>query len=100
VVEARIDDERLGGAVAECVELRPLVPAFVDEDEDAAAREEQSVDRLREVGDLIELAALGREGEQLPGPRKVGRDQQLRAVGRPRERKRLAELEELAKAGQ
>jgi len=39
VVEARIDDERLElTAVAEEVELRPLVAGLVDEDEDAPVR--------------------------------------------------------------
>ena len=56
--EARIDDERLERAVvARDVQLRPLVAAFVDLDEDPAVRQEQPVTGSCEVGQLLELAA-------------------------------------------
>jgi hypothetical protein len=89
VVEARVDDERLLLPVlAEHVELRPLVAALVDEQQDASVREEQAVGRLRQVGQLPELPSPGRDDEELAGAGDVGGEQQRRVVGRERERPR------------
>ncbi|MBV8257675.1 MAG: hypothetical protein JO073_07635 [Actinobacteria bacterium] len=92
MVEARVDDERL----AVEVELRPLVPALVDREQQPVVRQQEAVDRLREIGQLLEAAAVQRQPEQLPRPRQVGRDEQPRAVGRERERPGLPQLEELS----
>jgi hypothetical protein len=91
VVEARVDHERL---VVE-IELRPLVPALVDGEQDAVVREQEPVDRLLEVRELLELTAVERQTEELPRPRPVRRDEQPRAVGGEAERPRLPQLEEL-----
>lgn len=97
VVEARIDDERLRLArLAAEVELRPLVAALVEEEQDAAVGEELPVRRLREVGELLEPAAAEPREEELPCPRQVRGDEQRGAVGRERERPRLTELEQVA----
>jgi hypothetical protein len=101
VVETGIDDERLGRAVADGVELSPLVPAFVDEDEHAAVgAEKQSLDRPLELGDLVEVATVRRQREQLPRAREVGSDEERLTGRRPRQRIRLAELEEVSEARQ
>ena len=97
VVEARIDDERLGlGPALEKVELRPLVAALVHEEQDATVGQERSVHRLRQVGELLELPTLRRHEKELPRSRQVGGEQQRRAVARERERPRLRQLEQLS----
>ena len=93
MVEARVADQR---TLAEDVQLRPLVPGLVDLHEHTPVREVEALDGLRVVGQLGELAAGGRQREQLARARKVGGHEQRRAVRRPRERVRLAKLEELA----
>jgi hypothetical protein len=96
VVEARIDDERLRlVARLEEVELRPLVAALVDLEQDPAVRQQAAVDGFRQVGQLLELAAAEREEEELPRARPVRCDEQRRAVGGERERPRLRQLEKL-----
>ena len=95
MVEARIADER---PFAEDVELRPLVSGLVDLDEDPPVRQVEAGDRLGVVGQLLELAAVRRQREQLPHARQVRRDEQRRAVGRPRQRVRLPQLEQLREA--
>jgi hypothetical protein len=96
MVEARIDDERLECAVVAAeIELGALVAAFVDEDKDPPVRQEPPVNRLRQVGQLLDLPTLRRDPEELPDPRPVGSEQQRRAVGRERERPRRRQLEQL-----
>jgi hypothetical protein len=93
---ARIHDER----IAFQVELRALVSALVDLEQEAIVGEELTLDRLRIARQLLELAALDREPVELPRPREVRRDEQPRAVAGPRQRVGLAELEEVSEARQ
>jgi hypothetical protein len=95
MVEARIDDERLGlSAPLQHVQLRPLVAARVDRKQHPAVRQQRPVDGLGQVGQLLRLSALGGDEEELPHARPVGGDQQRRAVPRESERPRLFQLEE------
>jgi hypothetical protein len=96
VVEARVDHERLGlAAPFQQIELRPLVAALVHGEESAAVRKQRPVDRLRQIRQLLQVAAVRSDEEELPRSRQVGRDQQLGAVRGERERPRLRQLEKL-----
>jgi hypothetical protein len=96
VVEARIDDERLERAVVAAeIQLSALVAAFVDDDENAPVGQPRSTDRLRQVGELLDLAAFDGDTEELPDSRPVGIEQERLAVGRERERPRRRQLEQL-----
>ncbi len=92
VVEAWVTDER---PFTEDMELRALVPGLVDLQQDPSVREVEARDRLGVVRQLFKRATVGRQREELPRARQVRRDEQRRAVGRPRERVRLTELEQL-----
>ena len=88
--------------LVEHVELRPLVAARVDLHEHAPVGQEEARDRLREIRQLLELAAARRQRVELMRSRDVRRDEQPRAVGRERERHCLPHLEqrtEVAGAG-
>ena len=87
---ARIHDQR----VAVEIELRPLVPALVDLEEEAVVREELPVDRLGVARQLLELTTADRQPIELARPREVRRDEQPRAVARPRQRVGLPQLEQ------
>jgi hypothetical protein len=89
---ARIDHERL----AVEVELRPLVSALVDLEQEPVVREQLPVDRLGEARQLLELATVDRKPVELARSREVRRDEQPGAVARPRQRVGLPQLEELA----
>jgi hypothetical protein len=70
VVEARVHDERLRLATRlEEVELRSFVATLVDLEQDPAVRQQPAVDGLRQMGQLLELAAVEREEEELARPR-------------------------------
>ena len=102
VHEARIDDERLrlGARLrVEQVELRPLVPALVHLEQDPPVRQELPRHRLREVGQLPELAAARRHDVQLLCAGHVRRDEQRRSVGGERQRQRLPHLEQRPQIG-
>jgi hypothetical protein len=88
----RIHDQRL----ALQVQLRPLVPALVDLEQQAVVRQELPLDRLGEARQLLEVATVDGQPVELAGPREVRRDEQPRAVARPRQRVGLPQLEELA----
>jgi hypothetical protein len=92
VDEARVDHQRF----ALEIELVPLVPALVDLEQKAIVREQLPLDRLGEARQLLELERVEREPVQLPRSRQVAGDEQPRAVARPRQRIRLAQLEELS----
>jgi hypothetical protein len=76
------------------MELRTLVPAFVDLEEEAVVREQLPLDRLGEARQLFELTARDRQPIELACPRQVARHEQPRAVARPRQRVGLPQLEQ------
>jgi ABC-type antimicrobial peptide transport system ATPase subunit len=86
----RIHDQRL----ALEVELRPLVPALVDLEQQPVVRQELALDGLGVVRQLLELAALDWQPVELARPRQVGGHEQPGAVARPRERIGLPQLEQ------
>ena len=95
--EARIDDERLelcAGLRVEQVQLRPLVPALVDLEQDPAVRQQPARDGLAQVGQLRQPAAPHPREEELAGSGQVGVDEQRFAVAGERERRGLPQLEE------
>jgi hypothetical protein len=69
---ARIHDERL----AVEIELRPLVAALVDLEQEAVVRQQLPVDRLVVARQLLEVAVLERQPVQLSRPREVAGDEQ------------------------
>ena len=71
------------------VELRALVPALVDLEQDPAVGQESPSTGSAKSVSCSQLAAVRRHREQLPHAGQVGGDEQRRAVGRPRERLRL-----------
>ena len=96
VVEARVDDERLRRFPGlEEVELRSLVAALVDFEQDPAVRQQAAVDGLRQVGQLVEVAAVEREEKELARARQVRCDEQRGAVRGEPERPCLRQLEKL-----
>jgi len=101
MVEARVDDERLRlAAPLHEIQLRPLVAARIDGEQDTTVRKQPPIDRFRQISELLRLAALERQEEELPDSRQVGSDQQPRSVLREPERPRLPELEERAQIPQ
>ena len=94
--ELRIDDELLERTFVEHVQLRPLVATGVDLHEHAAVGQKEARDRLREVRQLLELAAAGRQRVELVCPRDVRRDEQMGTVVRERQWYRLSHLEQRA----
>ncbi|HEY4237882.1 MAG TPA: hypothetical protein VGM45_11185 [Gaiellaceae bacterium] len=83
---ARIDHQLL----ALQIELRALVPALVDLEQQPVVREEPALDGLGVVRQLLEPPAGRWQPVELARPREVRRDEQPRAVARPRERIGLA----------
>ena len=81
------------------VELRALVAALVDLDEQPPVRQELPADRLVVVGQLLHLAALDGHGEELLRAGSSGADEQTTSVRRERERQRLPHLEQRAQIG-
>jgi hypothetical protein len=69
---ARIDHQR----VAVEVELRPLVSALVDLEQQAVVGEELALDRLGVARQLLQLAGVDRQPVELARSREVRRDEQ------------------------
>ncbi len=76
------------------IELRPLVSALVDLEQQAVVREQLPVDRLGIVRQLLELATVKRQSIELARAGEVGGHEQPGAVARPRQRVGLPQLEQ------